>query len=156
MLMKETTEARGGRFPVREWGASRLRRHSDYQRVYKASRKQFSASMTYFFALRPDAAADLPARVGLTAGRALGKAVERNRIKRRMRAVVRRHLDALPAGVDVVLHPRAGVARMEFAGLDREVGMIFARIAEQFAKRQLGGGPLAGNLQRGRAAGERQ
>ena len=31
----------------------RLRKHADYQRVYKASRKQFGKQMTYFFALRP-------------------------------------------------------------------------------------------------------
>ena len=32
----------------------RLRRHAEYQRVYKASRKQFSRGMAYFFALRPE------------------------------------------------------------------------------------------------------
>ncbi len=38
-------------------------------------------------------------RVGLTAGKVLGKAHERNRIKRRMRDVLRRHVDLLPAGL---------------------------------------------------------
>lgn len=113
------------------WYESRLRRHSDYQRVYANSRKQFSASMTYFFALRPDEA---PARVGLTAGRVLGKAVERNRIKRRMREAVRKHWSQLPAGVDVVLHPRKRVMTMDFADLDGEVGTVFDRVAKAVAK----------------------
>lgn len=121
--------------PAPAWGESRLRRHSDYQRVYAGSRKQFSATMTYFFAVQPEAGGDSPARVGLTAGRVLGKAVERNRIKRRMREVVRRHLSRLPPGVDVVLHPRKSVMTMDFDALDREVEMVFARIAERLAKR---------------------
>ena len=39
-------------------------------------------------------------------GKVLGKAHERNRIKRRMREALRRHIDLLPAGFDLILHPR--------------------------------------------------
>lgn len=35
-------------------------------------------------------------RVGLTAGKVLGKSHERNRIKRRMRDILRRHVELLP------------------------------------------------------------
>jgi ribonuclease P protein component len=106
--------------------AARLRKHADYQRVYKESRKHFSPSMSYFFRLRADSA---PARVGLTAGRVLGKAVDRNRIKRRMREAVRLNLAVLPLSVDVVLHPRRSVMEMEFAKLHTEVARIFAKVA---------------------------
>jgi ribonuclease P protein component len=68
----------------------RLRKHADYQRVYKASRKNFAKQMSYFFTLRtaseietdPDGATG--PRIGLTVGKVMGKAVDRNRIKRRM------------------------------------------------------------------------
>ena len=53
--------------------------------------------------------------MGLTAGRVLGKAVERNRIKRRMREAVRLNLPLLTRDVDVVLHPRRTVLTAEFA-----------------------------------------
>ena len=71
--------------------------------------------MTYFFAERtsgPDSQRGLRPgpRVGLTAGRVLGKAVERNRIKRRMREAVRLNLALLTRDVDVVLHPRRTVS----------------------------------------------
>jgi ribonuclease P protein component len=108
-------------------GDSRLRKHADYQRVYKQSRKHFSHSMTYFFAERPSGASAGP-RVGLTAGRVLGKAVERNRIKRRMREVVRMSLPLLTRDVDVVLHPRRSVLAAQFAGLQNEVSKIFAAV----------------------------
>jgi ribonuclease P protein component len=105
----------------------RLRKHADYQRVYQGSRKHFSASMTYFFAERP-AGSGVGPRVGLTAGRVLGQAVERNRIKRRMRAAVRANLPLLTRNVDVVLHPRRAVLTADFSGLEREVSRVFALV----------------------------
>ena len=105
---------------------ARLSKHADYQRVYQQSRKHFSCVNDVLFcrAVRMLAAASGP-RVGLTAGRVLGKAVERNRIKRRMREAVRLNLGPLHADVDVVLHPRTSVFAMEFAKLVSEVGRIF-------------------------------
>lgn len=111
----------------------RLRKHADYQRVYQASRKYFSNSMTYFFRQREEEGVS-GLRVGLTAGRVLGKAVERNRIKRRMREAVRRHADLLNTNVDVVLHPRRSVLSMNFAELESEVGRVFASIRKAFSK----------------------
>jgi ribonuclease P protein component len=114
---------------------ARLRKHADYQRVYKAARKQFSPSMTWFLAGREpvpqgDVLSGTP-RVGLTAGKVLGKAHERNRIKRRMRELVRRHLHELPAGVDLILHPRRSVMTMDFGKLDAEILRIFRQAAAQ-------------------------
>ena len=112
----------------------RLRKHADYQRVYKASRKQFAKQMSYFFTLRtpseiaadPDGATG--ARIGLTVGKVMGKAVDRNRIKRRMREAVRKNLPALTTPVDVILHPRRSVIDLEFTQLDREVATVFRTI----------------------------
>src|SRR5580698_8677106 len=89
----------------------RLRKHADYQLVYKAGRKQFAKQIGYFYALRPaERRSDTTgARIGLTVPKALGKAVDRNRIKRRLREAVRRQLAVLRTPVDVVLHPRRSV-----------------------------------------------
>ena len=112
----------------------RLRKHADYQRVYQRSRKHFSPSMTYFFAERSSLQAPVEGpRVGLTAGRVLGKAVERNRIKRRMREAVRTNLTLLTRDVDVVLHPRRTVLTARFALLQSEVSKIFSVIEKTAA-----------------------
>jgi ribonuclease P protein component len=126
-------ESDSDRTPLPLRGA-RLSKHADYQRVYQESRKFFSASMTYFFSLRNG---NLPAcgpRVGLTAGRVLGKAVERNRIKRRMREAVRRNLNSLNSDVDVVLHPRKSVLELDFSRLEGEIGRVFASVEASLRK----------------------
>jgi ribonuclease P protein component len=124
--------------------AFRLRKHADYQRTYGASRKQFSKQMSFFFAVRPALGADgkplrgteagVP-RVGLTVGKVLGKAVDRNRIKRRLRAAVRLHLPLLRAPVDVILHPRKSALTLEYGVLEREVAQIF-RTIQRLAEKQ--------------------
>lgn len=123
----------------------RLRKHADYQRVYKASRKQFAKQMTYFFTVRPRLGpdgtplrnADLTTpRIGLTVGKVMGKAVDRNRIKRRMREAVRKNLSALNTPVDVILHPRRSVIDLDFATLDREVANVFRSIQKAVEKLQ--------------------
>jgi ribonuclease P protein component len=114
----------------------RLRKHADYQRVYKASRKQFAKQMTWFFTLRtPQPGEETTPRVGLTVGKVMGKAVDRNRIKRRMREAIRKHLHLLSAPVDVILHPRRTVLDLEFPTLEREIAHIFRQI-QKAAERQ--------------------
>jgi ribonuclease P protein component len=125
---------------------ARLRKHADYQRVYQATKKQFSASMTWFVAPRPASSMDAATpRVGLTVGKVIGKAHERNRIKRRMREVVRHHLHELPAGVDLILHPRRSVIAMDFGKLEAEVLRIFRQAATQARRAPMAevSGPVA-------------
>ena len=111
----------------------RLRRHADYQRAYAASRKRQSQSMSWFVAPQPEEAGLSGPRVGLTTGKVLGKAHERNRIKRRMREALRRHVDLLPAGADLILHPRRVVLTMDFAKLDAEIVRILKQARTEAA-----------------------
>jgi ribonuclease P protein component len=122
---------------------SRLRKHADYQSVYAASRKQFGKQMSYFFRVRPQLGADGLAlrgaiaeapRVGLTVGKVMGKAVDRNRIKRRMREAVRRQIGLLPAPLDVVLHPRRTVIDLAFPALEHEVAAVFRAIRKMYER----------------------
>ena len=118
----------------------RLRKHADYQRTYAVTRKRQSASMSWFLAAH-DGASDLTLpRIGLTVGKILGKAHDRNRIKRRMREALRRHTDLFPAGCDLILHPRRAVLTMDFGKLEAEVVRILMQArTEQPAKAGAGG-----------------
>jgi ribonuclease P protein component len=116
--------------------AHRLCKHADYQIVYKAGRKQFGKQLAYFHAVRPAdrRSATTGPRIGLTVPKALGKAVDRNRIKRRLREAVRAALPLLTAPVDVILHPRRSVIDLDFQQLKREVATIFRSVQAAYER----------------------
>jgi len=61
-------------------------------------------------------------RIGLTVPKVLGKAVDRNRIKRRMRAALRQQPpELLAALLDLVLHPRRAVLTCEFSRIVQDL-----------------------------------
>ena len=74
-------------------------------------------------------------RVGFTVGKVLGGAVDRNRIKRRLRDAVRQRRSLLKSAVDVVINPKKSVLKMEFAGLLDEVGRAFETIARKLVEK---------------------
>jgi ribonuclease P protein component len=123
----------------------RLRKHADFQRAYAAARKRQSASMSWFLAPRTNAPGvedgqlfppprQSGARVGLTVGKVLGKSHERNRIKRRLREALRRHIDLLPGDSDLILHPRRSVLTMEFTKLEAEIVRILTQARADAAR----------------------
>ena len=91
--------------------------------------------MTVFYRAQDEEAAQESARVGFTVGRPLGGAVERNRIKRRLREAVRQRRSLLPSPVDIVINPKKSVLTLEFAAVLGEVGRAFDAIAKAMKKR---------------------
>ena len=132
----EETGARPGKatFPQ----GARLLRHADFERVYKQGRKHFSSSITVFYLLRQAVPEDPKGkkglRVGFTVGRALGGAVQRNRMKRRLREAVRLSSPWPDGSVDVVVNPKKTVRTMEFDALLNEVRQAFVVIEKKLAK----------------------
>ena len=96
--------------------------------------------MTVFYLFRKANDSDVRAdevgpgpRIGITVGRVLGKAVERVRIKRRIRNAVRLHLAMLKRPVDLVINPKKAVLKADFAKLGEEIQRTF-EVVNQKAK----------------------
>ncbi len=119
----ETSNQKEGRSAPRKFPrTARLLRHADFERVYKQGKRHFSASMTVFYLARSQAGG---IRVGFTVGRALGGAVQRNRMKRRLREAVRLTRPVPGPNTDVVINPKKTVLTVEFAALISEMRRAF-------------------------------
>lgn len=68
-------------------------------------------------------------RVGLTVSTKVGNAVERNRVKRWLREIVRHQKEALPPEMDVVLIARPGAANAGLPRLERDFREIARRLS---------------------------
>lgn len=112
--------------------SGRLLRHADFERVYKQGRRHFSSHLTAFYFHRGDEGGW---RVGFTVSRALGGAVERNRMKRRLRESVRRCWPQVSLPVDVVVNPKKSVLKAEFAELVAEMQRAFEIVVQKLAAR---------------------
>ena len=117
---------------------ARLVRHADFERVYKQGRRHFSASMTVFYLQRqpdsPGAEKSSGLRIGFTVGRVLGGAVQRNRIKRRLREAVRLSRPWPSAQVDVVVNPKKVLLTLPFDAVLNEIRQAFVVIEKKLAK----------------------
>jgi len=92
-------------------------RRGEFDAVYRAGKRRSSSHYTVFFR-----ANELPlSRFGFSIKKALGGAVVRNRIRRRMREIVRCHRLEIPAGWDIVIHPKSTVAHAEFPALTADL-----------------------------------
>jgi ribonuclease P protein component len=131
--------------PARFPRTARLLRHADFERVYKQGRRHFSASMTVFYWPRPvaqenterekaSALAPEGLRVGFTVGRVLGGAVERNRMKRRLREAVRMSRPSGAIAADVVINPKKSLLTVDFPVVLKEVSRAFAVIEQKLSQ----------------------
>lgn len=111
----------------RPWAREfRLLKRSEFEKVYSEGRRYSTAYFTAFLYKTGSEAS----RVGFTAPRALGNAVRRNRIRRRMREAVRLHYPEIGAGWDLVFNPRRAVVDARFEALEAEVMKLFRSAGE--------------------------
>ena len=118
----------GEREPRREARKrGRLSRSGDFDRAYRDGRSQANRHLVlYAFPRNPDEGGEA-VRLGVSVGRKLGGAVERNKVKRALREAFWSLADRLPDGYDFVVVGRPDAAEL----IDREgVGGVAGSLAE--------------------------
>ena len=100
----------------------RLRRSGDFQTAYRRGRHWAHPLLALQVLPRPSGI-----RVGVTAGKKVGIAVVRNRVRRRLREIVRAEMPGWRRGCDVILSARAGAADATFAELGATVRELARR-----------------------------
>jgi len=104
-------------------GRHRLRRSADVQRVRQEGRRQQHPLLVL---LVLDHAREVPSatRIAIAAGRRVGKAVERNRVKRRLREIIRRYLEHVGPDFDILFIAKTAAASANHDELERAVQQL--------------------------------
>lgn len=95
----------------------RLRNARQFEEVYKRGERRMARSLVVF-ALQNGLTYS---RFGVTTSRKLGKAHERNRVKRRVREILRTARPQIPSGYDFVVNPRKSAMDRQFERLRLEL-----------------------------------
>lgn len=105
-----------------------IKKASDFNEVFNQGMRVSSTHLTLFFQDHNRL------MYGFATSKKLGKAVTRNFAKRRLRELLRRHLDLLPEGVRLVLLARPGMERQRFDKLENEFIHLLKKVSAQISK----------------------
>lgn len=97
-----------------------LRRRADFARVARTGRRRSAKCLTCVVTDGRDRT-----RIGITVSAQVGGAVVRNRVRRRLRAILDRYPFAAPPRRDIVFIARPGAGELSFADLRAEVERTF-------------------------------
>jgi len=101
----------------------RLRRNSDFQRVRRIGKFHASPLMVLAFVRN-----ELDhSRFGFVVSKRLGKAVKRNKIKRRLREATRLRLPQIKSGFDVVVIARQPLSRAGYADIEHSLERLLKK-----------------------------
>ncbi len=102
----------------------RLRCRRDFERVYRLGKRVRLPYLTLIFAPNELGVR----RMGLSVSkRKVGKAVYRNRAKRILREVFRRHKDLFPKDHDIVFVPHKGVLERSVTQIVEDLGRVLRK-----------------------------
>jgi ribonuclease P protein component len=97
---------------------ARLRRRADFERAYQQGRRVRMMTFTLYAYPRWD---DAPTRIGIVAGRRFRTLVQRNRVKRRLRAACRTLWTQMAPGYDLVLVAQEPALSAPFGQIQQEL-----------------------------------
>jgi ribonuclease P protein component len=101
----------------------RLRHNTDFQRVRRVGKFYASPIMVLAFLQN-----ELDhSRFGFVVSKRLGKAVQRNKIKRRMRESARHRLQGIKPGFDLVFIARQPIGQASFTDIDRTLERLLTK-----------------------------
>lgn len=105
----------------------RLRNTDAFRRTVRSGRRAGGPALVLHLLDDPSGSAD-PARVGFVVNRAAGGSVVRNRVKRRLRHLVRQNLTLLPPASTLVVRALPAAASMSTPELGAELARCLERV----------------------------
>lgn len=109
--------------------SARILRTSDFRKAYNQGSRIAGPYFAAFCLRVPRGEKEGP-RLGFTVPRTFGKAVMRNRVKRRLREAIRVRLHEVAPQWDIVINPRRAALQAPVEALRREVDRLVAQCGE--------------------------
>jgi ribonuclease P protein component len=109
--------------------AHRLTEGAAFREAVRSGRRAGSRTLVVHLWVSTDADPAAPARVGLVVSRAVGGAVHRTRVKRRLRHLAREHLASLPGSAVLVVRALPPAAAATSAELGADLGRCLQRVS---------------------------
>lgn len=101
----------------------RLRKNRDYNLVYKKGKKFYNR----YFILIIKKKGKQNTRVGFSITKKYGNAVERNRMKRQLREIIRKQAHSLKKGIDMVVIPKKNTKELSFSQLNESLRAVLEK-----------------------------
>jgi len=109
-----------------------MRRGAEFALTVRTGTRAGRPLLVGHLLVRPDALQPRePARVGFVVSRAVGSAVTRNRVKRRLRELMRGYLQSLPGGSLLVVRANAAAAHASHPDLTADLDSVISRLLRQ-------------------------
>ena len=112
--------------------AARMRHRHEFTLAMRRGRRAGRPLLSAHLVIGPDR--EDPARVGFVVSRAVGSAVVRNRVRRRLRHLMRERMGSLPEGSLLVIRANSAAADARQGDLAAELDLVLGRLL----RRQVG------------------
>jgi len=96
----------------------RLRKREDFNRTYRQGRSFANSQFVVYWRKRPEPGLF---RLGVSASKKLGGAVVRNRMRRRVKEIVRLNADRLPEQTDLIIIVRKPALDLTYRETERSI-----------------------------------
>jgi ribonuclease P protein component len=107
---------------------SRMRRPAEFRLAVRTGRRAGRPLLTGHLLLPQGVRSGEPAKVGFIVSRAVGSAVVRNRVKRRIRDLMRGYVGSLPGGCLLVVRANPAAATARQADLAADLDLVMRRL----------------------------
>lgn len=102
---------------------SRVLKRGEFREIYETGRKFQARYFTAFVRAREGG----QSRLGITATRRVGNSVSRNRTRRLLREVFRKHQQLVPSGIDIVVNVKTALVEAAYQDLEGDFIAFLAR-----------------------------
>ena len=102
---------------------NRLQKNRHFQYVYKKGDKVYSKNLFVVFV----ATKMKKPKIGFVVNNKIGDAVVRNKVKRRLREIIRLNIEKISFKYNYVIFAKSGIENLEYDELSREVMRCFTK-----------------------------